>query len=69
MLAVGDRAGNVSLLDLRTRRMRMKWEAHAAKTHLSRPRGVVGLIEQEEDCWISAGCNDKIVKMWEIRKI
>lgn len=44
VLGVGDRGGSVSLLDLRTRKVRVSWAAHAPKTHLSRPRGVVGVF-------------------------
>jgi hypothetical protein len=67
-LGVGDRGGGVSVLDLRTRRVRVNWPGHAVKTHLSRPRGVVGLFEEGEDGWITVGCNDRMMKVWNISR-
>lgn len=68
LLAVGDRVGWITILDLRTRRERMNWSAHNAKTHLMRPRGVVGLIEDADEGWITVGCNDRKLKIWKISR-
>lgn len=69
LLAVGDRGGTLSLLDLRTRRVRVSWSAHLAKTHLMRPRGVVGVMEEGDEGWITVGCNDRKLKQWNISKV
>ena len=44
-VAVGDRAGVANLIDLRTKKIRVSWSAHNAKTHLSKPRGIVNIFE------------------------
>lgn len=43
-VAVGDRGGNASIIDLRTKKIRISWLAHNPKTHLSKPRGVVNVL-------------------------
>jgi WD40 repeat protein len=68
-IAVGDRAGNASIIDLKTKKIRVTWTAHSAKGHLSKPRGVVNIIEDSENEWITIGCNDKSLKLWEITKV
>ena len=40
-VAVGDRDGNCQIFDLRSKRSRVSWQAHSAKTSISKPRGVV----------------------------
>jgi len=44
-VCVGDRGGSCSLLDMRTRKKRITWQAHQPKTNLSKPRGIVALFE------------------------
>ena len=66
VVGVGDRGGGVSLLDLRSRKVRIHWEAHVPKTTLSKPRGVVGVFEDEPDMWITAGCNDSCLRKWDL---
>lgn len=68
LLAVGDRGGTVSLLDLRTRKVRVSWGAHGVKTHLMRPRGVVAVMEEADEAWITVGCNDRKLKQWSVSK-
>lgn len=67
-VGVGDRGGGVSVVDLRTRRLRVSWLAHPPKTHLSRPRGVVALFEHGEQGWLTAGCNDRALKLWHLSR-
>jgi len=43
-IGVGDRSGNVSIMDIRNERMKIEWLAHEPKTNLSKPRGMVGLF-------------------------
>lgn len=43
-VGVGDRGGYASVLDLRTKKIRISWLAHNPKTHLSKPRGVVNIL-------------------------
>ena len=66
VVGVRDRGGSVSLLDMKTKKVRTSWEAHSAKTSLSKPRGVVGLFEDQPDEWITAGCNDLCLKKWDL---
>ena len=42
-IAAGDRSGNATLLDLRTNKIKLSWEAHHPNTNLSKPRGMVGI--------------------------
>jgi len=43
-VATGDRDGHCNLFDLRTKKSRISWEAHSAKTSISKPRGVVNIF-------------------------
>lgn len=43
-IAVGDRGGIASIIDMRTKKVRISWVAHEAKTSLSKPRGIVKII-------------------------
>lgn len=33
---------------------------------MSKPRGVLGIFEDEENIWATVGCNDKSLKLWAI---
>jgi hypothetical protein len=63
-VGVGDRAGNANIIDIRTNKIRISWLAHNPKTHLSKPRGVVNIVEDSENEWMTIGCNDKVLKRW-----
>lgn len=44
VVASGDRDGNCNLFDLRTKMSRLSWQAHPAKTSISKPRGVINIF-------------------------
>lgn len=46
-VGVGDRDGNCSILDLRSQKVRISWLAHEVKTNMSKPRGVLGILENK----------------------
>lgn len=68
-VAVGDRDGNCNIIDLRTQKVRISWLAHEVKTNMSKPRGVLGIFENEQNMWTTVGCNDKTLKLWQVKPI
>lgn len=46
-VAVGDRNGFCNIVDLKSQKIRATWSAHEVKTNMSKPRGVLGIFENE----------------------
>jgi WD40 repeat protein len=68
-LATGDRDGSCNIFDLRTKKSRIAWQAHDAKTSISKPRGVVKIFENSGISWTTVGCNDKNLKLWDVENV
>ena len=63
---LGERGGKCRIFDMRKRKTNFEWEAHEGKTNLSKPNGVIKIYEENASEVLSVGCNDRLLKMWEI---